>query len=98
MTIPRSSARRTMRSLSAAGVRLPKFMAPRERIGGWPGCRLAIDGVEVDADGTACEATFDGADDDAIDGLVLRATYACPVGTETLGVTLYYLSTLPAGH
>ena len=67
--------------------------APRKDL-----ARFVIDGVEVDADGTACEATFGGADDDAIDGLVLRATYACPVGAETIDVTLYYLSALPAGH
>src|SRR5690242_10407226 len=31
-----------MRSPSAAGVRLPKFMAPRARVGGAPGALLGI--------------------------------------------------------
>src|SRR5580658_5534191 len=34
MRIPRSSARRTMRSLSFGSVRLPKFIAPRASAGG----------------------------------------------------------------
>jgi len=39
---PRSSARRTMRSLSAAGVRLPKFIVPSAMLGGWPAVLAGI--------------------------------------------------------
>jgi hypothetical protein len=60
--------------------------------------RFVLDGVEVDADGSACAAAFDDAAIDAIDGLTLRVTYRCPDDADALGVTLYYLSALPPGH
>src|SRR5215469_7586077 len=44
--IPRSSARSTMRSLSLAVVRLPKFMAPSAMAGGFPALLLGM-GVVV---------------------------------------------------
>lgn len=149
-----------IRSLSRAGVRLPKFMHPRASAGG-PPVRLGIavvvvvigllflprlaaahtpglstsefdvgpdgrveahlvfasaeplngtplrdedlrafvlDGVDVTADGSRCDATWQGSHATQSDGLALDASYACPSGASELTVTLYYLSALPPGH
>ena len=158
--IPRSSARRTMRSLSWAGVRLPKFMVPSASAGGLPGVLFGIgvvvvvmvalflprtglahtlglsvaeldvtpegpvaahitfasaeplngtpmrdedlrsflaQGVDVTADGTHCEGTFQGSSVTEADGLRLDAMYDCPAASH-VEVTLYYLSALSPGH
>ncbi|HLK41055.1 MAG TPA: hypothetical protein VKU41_30095 [Polyangiaceae bacterium] len=57
-----------------------------------------IDGVVVTADGTACPGTFGAAEPDAVDGLRLTSSFACPAGSGQIEVTLYYLSALPRGH
>jgi hypothetical protein len=54
-------------------------------------------GVEVAADGSACDGTFQGAGLSETDGLELRATYACPPDPAEVQVTLYYLSTSTRG-
>jgi hypothetical protein len=59
---------------------------------------LLLQGVEVDADGSPCRATFRDASLTEVDGLVLRANYACPSETAEIEVTLYYLSALPRGR
>jgi hypothetical protein len=55
-------------------------------------------GVEVDADGTACPQEFREATVSETDALLLRGTFACPRGAEEIGATLYYLSALRRGH
>jgi hypothetical protein len=55
-------------------------------------------GVDVTADGTRCEGTFQGTSVTEADGLQLDATYACPAGAARVDVTLYYLSDLSPGH
>ena len=59
---------------------------------------FVLDGVDVTADGARCEASYRGSTPTEGDGLVLGASYACPAGAAEIGVTLYYLSTLPPGH
>lgn len=51
-----------------------------------------LDGVAVDADGSACAASFRDASLTEVDGLVLEASYACPSDATEIEVTLYYLS------
>jgi len=48
--------------------------------------------VGVDADGSPCAATFRDASLTDVDGLLLRATYACPSDATDVEATLYYLS------
>jgi hypothetical protein len=57
-----------------------------------------LQGVEVDADGSACSASFRDADLSERDGLVLEASFACPRDSEVVEVTLFYLNALPSGH
>jgi len=59
---------------------------------------FVLDGVDVTADGTRCEPSYRGSSITAADGLLLEASYACPPHAEEIGVTLYYLSSLPPGH
>jgi hypothetical protein len=59
---------------------------------------FVLDGIEVDADGSACSATFRGAGVTEVDGLVLEASYACARGSSEIAVTLYYLSALAPAH
>jgi hypothetical protein len=59
---------------------------------------FVLEGVDVTADGTRCEPTYRGSSIAEGDGLLLEASYACPVGAAQVGVTLYYLSALPRGH
>jgi hypothetical protein len=59
---------------------------------------FVLDGVDVTADGTRCDATWRGSYTTESDGLALDASYACPAGASDVGVTLYYLSALPPGH
>jgi len=59
--------------------------ASAEPLGGTPLARedlraFLLDGVDVTADGTRCDATFRGASVSEIDGLVLKASYACADG------------------
>ncbi len=54
-------------------------------------------GVDVSADGTHCEGTFEGSSVTEADGLRLDAMYDCPVASH-VEVTLYYLSALSPGH
>jgi hypothetical protein len=56
---------------------------------------LVVEGTEVDADGSACAATFRDASLTEVDGLVLQADYACPSDAEIIEVTLYYLNAWP---
>jgi hypothetical protein len=73
----------TQEDIDAAGDDLRSFLAQ---------------GVEVDADGTACPGTFHGASLAEFDGLLIEAAYACPVDAAKIEVTLYYLGALPRGH
>lgn len=59
---------------------------------------FVTNGVDVTADGSRCDGTWGGAYPTEGDGLALDASYACPKGATEIGVTLYYLSALPAGH
>jgi hypothetical protein len=59
---------------------------------------FVLDGVDVTADGSRCDATWRGSYATEGDGLALDASYACAPGASEVGVTLYYLSALPAGH
>lgn len=54
-------------------------------------------GIDVVADGTRCEGTFQGSSLTETDGLRLDAMYDCPPASR-VEVTLYYLSALSAGH
>lgn len=54
-------------------------------------------GVEVAADGSVCEGTYQGAGLSETDGLELRAIYACAPEPSEVEVTLYYLSTSRSG-
>ena len=56
-----------------------------------------LEGVDVSADGSRCAPTFHGATLSEVDGIVLEASYACRPAAH-VEATLYYLSTLPAGH
>jgi hypothetical protein len=56
-----------------------------------------VQGVDVTADGTHCEGTFQGSSVTEADGLRLDAMYDCPVASH-VEVTLYYLSALSPGH
>jgi hypothetical protein len=58
---------------------------------------FVAEGVEVAADGSPCEGTFRGASLSEVDGLELRAAYACPGGPAVVQATLYYLSASAAG-
>jgi hypothetical protein len=58
---------------------------------------FVTDGIEVAADGSPCEGAFAGAALSEVDGLELRATYACPPGPAEMQVTLYYLSAITRG-
>jgi hypothetical protein len=53
---------------------------------------FAMQGVGVEADGASCDASFRDASLSEADGLVLRATYACPSEAAEIVVTLFYLS------
>jgi len=55
-------------------------------------------GTEIDADGSACAATSEEGALVAGDGIELRASYACPSGARTIGVTLFFLSQLSPQH
>ena len=59
---------------------------------------LLTNGTEIDADGSACPPTFEDVALIAGDGLELRASYACPSGARTVGVTLFFLSQLSPQH
>jgi hypothetical protein len=59
---------------------------------------FVLDGVDVTADGSRCDASWRGSHATEADGLALDATYACPARASEVGVTLYYLSALPPGH
>ena len=59
---------------------------------------FVLDGVDVAADGSRCDATWRGSYPTEGDGLALDASYACAPGASEVAVTLYYLSALPAGH
>jgi hypothetical protein len=54
-------------------------------------------GVDVTADGSRCEGTFQGSSVTEADGLRLDAMYDCPPASH-VEVTLYYLSALSPGH
>jgi hypothetical protein len=56
-----------------------------------------LDGVGVDADGSPCRATFLDASLTEVDGLLLRASYACASDPAVIEVTLYYLNAEPPG-
>ncbi len=60
--------------------------------------RFVLDGVDVSADGTPCPASYEGAEIDQIDGLLLRAGFDCPADATRVTATLYYLSRLPPTH
>jgi len=51
-----------------------------------------LDGVGVDADGSPCPAAFLDAALTEVDGLLLRASYACASDPASVEVTLYYLN------
>jgi hypothetical protein len=57
-----------------------------------------LDGVEVSADRTRCQASFRGATLTELDGLVLEATYDCPREADEIEATLFYLSALGERH
>jgi hypothetical protein len=57
-----------------------------------------LQGVDVEAEGDRCDATFDGAALSEVDGLTLTAHYACVDDPRAVRVTLYYLSSLDRGH
>lgn len=59
---------------------------------------FVLDGVDVTADGSRCDATWRGSYATESDGLALDASYACAPGASEIAVTLYYLSALPHGH
>ncbi|HEX8791381.1 MAG TPA: hypothetical protein VF765_10565 [Polyangiaceae bacterium] len=59
---------------------------------------FVLDGVDVSADGSRCDASWRGAYPTESDGLALDASYACAAGASEIAVTLYYLSALPPGH
>jgi hypothetical protein len=59
---------------------------------------FVTEGVQVAADGKACDPTFRGASMTESDGLTLKASYACPRGVGEIVVTLYYLSALGPRH
>jgi len=59
---------------------------------------FVLDGVDVTADGSRCDASWRGSYPTEGDGLALDASYACARGASEVAVTLYYLSALPAGH
>jgi hypothetical protein len=59
---------------------------------------FVLEGLDVTADGARCEATYRGASVTEVDALLLEASYACPAGARQIGLTLYYLSALRAGH
>jgi hypothetical protein len=59
---------------------------------------FVLQGVDVTADGSRCEAAYRGASVAEVDGLVLEASYDCPEGAGEIGVVLYYLSGLRPGH
>jgi hypothetical protein len=56
-----------------------------------------LDGLEVDADGSACAPTFVGASVTEVDGLSLQASYSCPSDAAEIEATLYYLSAQSRG-
>lgn len=56
-----------------------------------------LDGVGVDADGLPCRPTFLDASLTDVDGLLLRASYACASEPAIIEVTLYYLNAEPPG-
>jgi hypothetical protein len=60
--------------------------------------RFVLEGVDVSADGASCGASFEGAEIDQIDGLLLRAGFDCPADARRITATLYYLSRLPPSH
>jgi hypothetical protein len=59
---------------------------------------LLTTGTEVAADGTACAPTTENVELVEGDGIELRASYACPAGAHTIGVTLFFLSQLTPQH
>jgi hypothetical protein len=60
--------------------------------------RFVFDGVDVSADGASCPASYEGAEIDQIDGLLLRAGFDCPADATRITATLYYLSRLAPTH
>ncbi len=60
--------------------------------------QFVVEGVGVDADGTACPGRLAGAQLTSGDGLELDAVFACGILPRRLTVTLYYLSDLGPGH
>jgi hypothetical protein len=68
------------------------IVAARDDLRAW-----LLDGVEVDADGTACAPTFHRASLTEADGLLLQASYACPSDAGQIEATLYYLSAQTRG-
>jgi len=59
---------------------------------------FVADSIDVTSDGKRCAVTFRDATLEEIDGLVIRASYACPPGGARLAATLYYLSDLGRDH
>ncbi len=59
---------------------------------------LLTTGTEIDADGSACAVSSEDVALVEGDGIELRASYACPAGAHTIGVTLFFLSQLSAQH
>jgi hypothetical protein len=59
---------------------------------------FVLDGVDVAADGSRCDASWRGSYATEGDGLALDASYSCALGASEIAITLYYLSALPAGH
>jgi hypothetical protein len=56
-----------------------------------------LQGIEVGADGSPCAPAFRDASLTEVDGLLLRASYACASDAADIVVTLYYLSGLSYG-
>jgi hypothetical protein len=55
-------------------------------------------GIDVAVDGERCPLTFRDATLQEIDGLVIRASYACAPARERVTATLYYLNDLGPDH
>jgi hypothetical protein len=74
------------------------FVTPEEVSAAHDDLRAFLaDGVEVAADESPCDGTFQGAALNEVDGLEIRATYACRAAPAEIQATLYYLSTSTAG-
>ena len=57
-----------------------------------------VQGVTPQADGSSGPPVFRDASLSEVDGLLLRATYGCPIDAADIEVTLYYLSGGPQGQ